>query len=268
MLHEYASPSPVVVKYGGNAMPAYGADPLLAEVVARHAGGEALVLVHGGGPDIDRALAERGIDCPRIDGLRVTGAAALAVTEAVLCATINKRLVRACRRLDAAAVGISGQDGGLLVARRALAAAGEDLGYVGTIARVDPQLLQTLLAAGFLPIVSPLAVCENGAHAYNVNADSAAGAIAGALRARAFVIVTNVARVLRDPDDASSGIDALSVGEAERFAESAACRDSMKPKLQAAAAAVAGGAQTAYLCAAGPNAIAGALRGNATIIYP
>lgn len=266
MTHEYASPEVLVLKYGGNAMPSDGADPLLAEAVARHRSGEPLVLVHGGGPEIDRALRERNIPARRIDGLRVTDHATLAVTEAVLSATVNKRLVRACRALGAAAVGISGQDGGLLVARRATGAGGEDLGYVGTIVRVDPSLLWTLLRAGFLPIVSPLGLSEDGLQAYNVNADSAAGAIAAALHAYALVIVTNVARLLRDPDDPSSGIDALSIREAERFVRSAACRGSMKPKLHAASAAVAGGAGAAYLCASGPNAIAGALLGNATVV--
>lgn len=265
MLHEYATP-PLVVKYGGNAMPRDGLDPLLSEAAERHAAGQPIVIVHGGGPEIDRALAERGVAPRRVDGLRVTDAQTLAVTEAVLCATLNKRLVRTCRALGATAVGISGQDGGLLVARRMRTEAGADLGYVGEIVRTDPHLLRALLSAGFLPIVSPLAIAHGGEHAYNVNADSAAGAIAAALRARALIVVTNVARVLRDPDDPASGVDAFSAVEAERFARSDACRDSMKPKVRAAVAAVAGGAEAAYLCAAGPNAIAGALRGDATIV--
>ena len=149
MTHDYATT--LVVKYGGNAMagPAGGPDPLLAEVAARWNGGQAVVLVHGGGPEIDAALAQRGVASERIDGQRVTDATTLEVTEAVLCGSLNKRLVRACTMLGLPAVGISGEDGGTLVARRAKGINGEDLGYVGEIACVEPKLIQTLLAQDF-----------------------------------------------------------------------------------------------------------------------
>jgi acetylglutamate kinase len=265
MTHDYAraGQAPLVVKYGGNALAGDGtADPVLAEIAGRHFSGEPIVLVHGGGPEIDRALAERGVETQRIDGLRVTGATTLAVTEAVLCGTLNKRLVRALGALGVRAAGISGQDGALLVAARTAVANGADLGYVGTIVRTDPHLVRTLLAAGFLPVVAPLALARDCAHAYNVNADLAAAAIAAALHARAFVIVTNVPRVLRDPTDPSSGIDSLTLDEAHHFAQSDACRSSMKPKLEAAISALT----TAYICAAGPNAISRALAGDCTTV--
>ncbi len=239
-------------------------DPLLEEVARLHAEGNAVVIVHGGGPEIDRELAQRGIVTRRIDGLRVTDAATLDVTEAVLCATLNKRLVRAFQALGIRAVGISGQDGPTLVAERIAPSATSDLGYVGAITKTDPRLLRALLTAGFLPVVAPLAIAHDCAHAYNVNADLAAAAIAATLGARALVIVTNVARVLRDLDDPSSGIDCLSLREAEMFAASDACRESMRPKLRAAIAAVAGGADIAYICAAAPGAIQDAIDGNAT----
>ena len=266
MTHDYARPgqSPIVVKYGGNALAAATADPVLAEIADLHFARRPVVLVHGGGPEIDRALAERGIATERIDGLRVTGAETLDVTEAVLCGSLNKRLVRALAALGVRAAGISGQDGATLVAERTVPPNGADLGYVGTIAHTDPLLVQTLLDAGFLPVVAPLALARDRTHAYNVNADLAAAALAAALRARAFVIVTNVPRVLRDPDDPTSGIDMLTLDGARRFAASDACRSSMKPKLEAATSAVTGGAAAAYICAAGPNAIARALAGDST----
>ena len=139
---------------------------------------------------------------------------------------------------------------GTLIARRASGENGEDLGFVGEIVTVDTRLIATLLTAGYLPVVAPLAVAPRADHAYNVNADLAAGAIAAALGARAFVLVTNVPRVLRDLDDPTSGIARLTADEAASFARSNACRSSMKPKLLAAANAVRDGAAASYICGA------------------
>jgi acetylglutamate kinase len=266
MRHKYAST--LVVKYGGNAMgrPSPAGDQILAEIAQLWNSGHAIVLVHGGGPEIDRALAEREIVTERVEGMRVTAAATLDVTEAVLCGSVNKRIVRECAALGLPAVGMSGQDGGTLVANRAWSSNGGDLGYVGTIAAVNVRLLQALWAAKFLPVVAPLAIARDASHAYNVNADLAAGAIAGALGADAFVAVTNVPRVLRDLHDAASGIERLTAEEALSFAASDACRSSMKPKLVAAATAARNGVDTAYICAGKANAIASALGGDATAI--
>jgi acetylglutamate kinase len=241
-------------------------DALLGEVAELRAAGHAVILVHGGGPEIDEALSRRGLTTRRVDGLRVTDAQALEVAEAVLCATANKRLVRACLQRGIAAVGISGQDGGLIKVRRALSPSGFDLGYVGEIIAVDPAPLLALLDAGYMPIVSPIAVDEKAEHAYNVNADTVAGAIAAAVRADAYVALTNVDRVLRDPTDPSSAIDHLSVADALHFASSDACMSGMKPKMLAAIDAVTGGATRAYICAAKPGAISAALSGAATVI--
>lgn len=244
-----------------------GADAaLLGELADLRAAGRGVILVHGGGPEIDRALSRHGISTGRVDGLRVTGEAALEVAEAVLCATANKRLVRICLQHGIPAVGISGQDGGLIRARRAVTPSGADLGYVGEVARVDPAPLHALLEAGFLPVVSPIAIDEDSLHAYNVNADTAAGAIAGALKADAYVALTNVERVLRDPADPASAIDQITLSDARQFAASDACASGMKPKMLAAIEAVTAGARRAYICAAKPGAIASALAGNATVI--
>ncbi len=245
-----------------------GFDQVLREIATLRRAGSEVVLVHGGGPEIDAALAKCGIESARVDGLRVTDAAALEVAETVLCGTINKRIVRDALALGLPAVGISGQDGNMLVAERASGPSGENLGYVGTIVATDVRLIQALLGAGFLPVIAPLAVACGASHAYNVNADLAAAAIAGSLGVDAFVAVTNVARVLRDPDDPASGIGHLTPDEALAFASAQACRSSMKPKVTAAAAAVKCGATAAYICAAKPNAIASALAGDATTICP
>jgi len=271
---------PLVIKYGGSALVipseaplvipseaplvipsvakrSRGTDPLLEELVALHQTGTPVVLVHGGGPEIDRWLAQRNVPTRRVDGLRVTDEATLEVTEAVLCATINKRLVRACAALGVKAVGISGEDADTLVAQTAHGSHGEDLGYVGDVTACDPSLINLLLAAKYLPVVAPLAVAPDDAHL-------AAAAIAGAVHARAFVMITNVERVRRDPKDPNSGIDRLSLEEARAFVATPACEGGMRPKMHAAIAAVEAGAAASYIC--GPQSIAAALAGNATIV--
>jgi acetylglutamate kinase len=248
---------PIVIKYGGNAMD--GSTDFLAEV-ASVAATTPVVLVHGGGPEIDRWLSERGVVTERIEGLRVTDDVTLEITEAVLCGTLNKRIVRALAALGVRAAGISGEDGGTLVARPV---ENHALGHVGEITACDPHLTQTLLAAGFLPVIAPLATGSDG-HALNVNADLAAAAIAAALRARAFVMITNVPRVLRDVADPASVIDRLSLADARAFARSDACAGGMKPKIEAAIAAVSGGSLASYIC--GPQPLEATLAGEATVI--
>jgi acetylglutamate kinase len=247
----------LLVKFGGNAMSAESEAALLAEVAELWISGVRVVVVHGGGPQIDAELAAKGIATRRIDGLRVTDAATLAVTEAVLCATINKRLVRTLLHLRVRAVGISGQDGALLVCER------QEPGFVGKITHVNAAVLSALLDAGFLPVIAPLGIAADGSTAYNVNGDTAAGAIAGALKADAFVLVTNVERVRRDPDDPSSGIERMTLGEARGFATSQACRQSMQPKIDAVIAALDAGSAAAYITS--PRPLAAVFAGNGTI---
>lgn len=257
---------PLLVKYGGSALCHAEHAALLAEVAELHKEGVRIALVHGGGPEIDQALAARGVVTKRVAGHRVTDAATLEIVESVLCGTINKRLVRSLLALGVRAAGISGQDGPTLVAEKARGENGADLGFVGEIADCDAKLVRTLLDTGTVPVIAPLAISRDGMQVYNVNADLAAAALAAALKAFAFVLVTDVPRVLRDPDDPESAIDAFTPQEAHAFATTDACRSSMKPKVVAAAAAVTGGVNRAYICEAGPGAIVAALSGNATVV--
>jgi acetylglutamate kinase len=264
MLDGYASPTDIlVVKYGGNSIPPPGApDPMLAELAQLWAAGTKVVLVHGGGPEIDAWLALRDISPQRIDGLRVTDAQTLEVTEAVLCGTLNKRLVRNLIALGTRAVGVSGEDAATLTSGPAAKA----LGFVGTEVSCDPGLITALLDAGYLPVIAPLALDREASTALNVNADSAAASIAGALRASAFVMLTNVKRVLRNANDAASGIDRMSLDDARAFAMSPACQGGMRPKVLAAVDAAAAGAKASYITAAAHGAIRSALGGQATVI--
>ena len=252
-----------VLKYGGNAMSGSGPDPVLADLADLLNEGWQCVVVHGGGPEIDAALAQSAIPTRRVNGLRVSDAATLALTERVLCASVNKRLVRECTQLGIAAVGISGQDGATLVAGKMPAPDGADLGHVGEIESVDPRLLQTLLAGGYAPIVAPLAIAADGTCAYNVNADTAAGAIASALRADVYVVVSNVDYVLADPNDRASAIHAMTLHEACTFAASSACVGGMKPKMDAVVHALKKGVNRAIIC----GDLAGGLAGTGTLVY-
>ncbi len=200
----------------------------------------------------------------RIQGLRVTGRATRDVVEYVLCGSVNKALVRALAARGTRAVGISGQDGGLLVACRAGSVNGIDLGYVGEISGVDPAAARALLDAGFVVVVAPLAIDVAGGGALNCNADSAAGALAGALGADAYIVITNVAGVRRDPADPDSVISRLSVAEAEEYLADGTFTEGMIPKMRAAIGAVRTGAKRAFVAGAGYGAIDAALNGLGT----
>jgi len=289
-MNNFASPSArqpapgdvFVVKYGGNAMTGtLATDAVLDEIAGYRDRGVRVVLVHGGGPEIDRALDHRGIVTERIEGQRITSAQTLAITESVLCGTLNKALVRACIARGIPAVGISGQDGSLLVAEKATLAqlqptaktsvsfddAHVDLGFVGKVVDVRTKVVTTLLDAGFLSVIAPLAIAKDGQTAYNVNGDMSAGAIAGALQAKAFFLITNVDRVRLNPDDATSGIESMTLAQARDFYASDACRQSMRPKLAAAIGAVESGTRAAFICAPCQTTIARALAGEGTVIY-
>jgi acetylglutamate kinase len=257
----------IVLKYGGNAMvPPPAPDLLLDEVAVRVAAGDRVVLVHGGGPQIDTELNELGLAQQRVSGLRVTDAATLAVTERVLCGTVNKALVRALRRRGVDAVGISGQDGGLLLAQPVAPIDGKALGFVGEIQAVHRALLDALLGGGFTPVVAPLALASDGSSALNVNADTAAGALAGALAADAYVVVTNVERVRLRVDDPSSAIETLDIALARRYLADGTFDGGMAPKMESIVRALEAGAKRAVVCGSGPGALSAALNGNGTIV--
>lgn len=186
-----------VIKIGGNEMNTPGFLEALARQIAQlAAGGEPLVVVHGGGQEIAALQSRLGIEPVKIDGLRVTDAESLAVAEMVLSGHTNKAIVKAFLAAGLDAVGISGIDGGLLRCRKKEHPTA-DLGLVGRIVHVRTGLLEQFAANGIIPVVSPVSLGEDG-QTYNVNADEAAGAIAHALSARMLDFVSNVPGVLQD----------------------------------------------------------------------
>lgn len=272
----------IVLKYGGNAMAApERPDPLLDEVAQQIRTGHRVVLVHGGGPQIDAGLVEQraargerggrsdergAAGDERVAGLRVTDAATLEVTERVLTGTVNKALVRALYRRGIEAAGISGEDGGTLIARPMAAIDGKALGFVGEIATVRVELVRALLAAGFTPVVAPLGISTDAMTALNLNADTAAGALAGALDADLYVVITNVERVRLRGDDPASGLDRLDAATARELLANGAFSGGMAPKIQSVLEALAWGAKRAVVCGSGPDALAGALAGRGTTV--
>lgn len=229
----------VVIKLGGSIM----SDPELkatiaADVVLLQYVGLKPLLVHGGGPEISSILERLGMDSRTVDGLRVTDEDTMDVVEMVLAGRVNKDLVHQINEAGAQAVGLSGKDGELLIASPH--SSGEnldvDLGQVGEITAVQPDLLEAMEEHGYVPVIAPIGVSREGG-TFNVNADEAAGKLASALSVRKLIYMTDVAGVLRDGEP----IPTLSVDEIEPLLGDGTVTGGMIPKLKAAREAVSNG---------------------------
>jgi acetylglutamate kinase len=233
----------IVIKYGGAAMQ----DPALrasfaVDVVLLKQIGVRPVIVHGGGPQIGALLERLGRTSTFVDGLRVTDDETMEVVEMVLGGTVNREIVELVQRGGGQAVGLTGSDGGLLRVKRRLKE-GRDIGRVGEVVGVDPGVLEAVTEKGFVPVVAPIGVGEDGL-TFNVNADEAAGAIAQALRAEKLILLTDVAGVL---DVDGKLIGSLSREQAHELISSGAIRGGMIPKLECCLAALEGGVARAHV---------------------
>ena len=227
-----------VIKLGGSLLEdAARRDAALRKIVARWSAGESIVLVHGGGKHIDAALAQAGIAKKTHAGLRITDDATLQVVISVLGGTVNKMLVSELTKLGVRAGGISGCDGGTLVAEKHPPIDGVDFGNVGRVTGSNRTLARTMLTYGIMPVVSSLAMSEEGA-LLNVNADSAASAIAVAHNAKELIFLTDVAGLL---DENGSLVPALNADGVEEMLASPIVSGGMRPKLQAALSALTSG---------------------------
>jgi acetylglutamate kinase len=242
-IHRFAGRT-VVVKYGGNAMPT-GGDGLAdfaGDIALLGAVGIRVVVVHGGGPQIGALLDRLGIASRFVDGLRVTDAETLEVARMVLVGSVNRDLVGALQVAGARAVGLSGEDARLLQAAPRSAA----LGFVGDVVAVDPEVVCRLLDDGIVPVVATIGADAAG-QAYNINADTAAGAVAEALGAEKLVYLTDVEGVRRDAADPASLASVLTVDELDGLIASGAVHTGMIPKASSCAAAVRGGVGQAHV---------------------
>jgi len=221
----------VVVKYGGSTRS--GDEMLrstLQDIVLMKFVGMKPVVVHGGGKDINAFLERLNIQSRFVDGLRVTDAPTMEVVEMVLGGKINKELVAILQSLGGEAVGLSGKDGGMLMCERAKSSTGKDVGLVGKIVKVNSAVLETLDRDQFIPVIAPLGLGRDG-KTYNVNADDAAAAIAGALKAEKLVYLTDVPGILKKKNDPTSLISSLTVKDAKKLVKSGAIAGGMIPKV-------------------------------------
>ena len=236
----------VVVKFGGNAIAGtsdHDALSLFAEdIVLMHTVGIRPVVVHGGGPQINDMLTRLNIESSFANGLRVTDAATMEVVQMVLNGQVNPQIVSAINTHGNVAVGLSGEDGRTLqcVARDA------SLGFVGDIERVRTHVIEGLLADGLVPVLSTVGVDVHG-QPYNVNADTAAGAIAEALSAEKIIYLTDIAGLRKDVDDASSLIQRISVTDLNALIADGTISGGMIPKIESCMQAVKGGVKSAHI---------------------
>lgn len=221
----------VVIKYGGSAMTnEVIKHSVLKDIAVLKSVGIKPVIVHGGGKDINSWLNKVEIKSEFKNGLRVTTKETLEVAEMVLSGKLNKGLVQHMERIGTHAVGLSGKDGNMLTVEKYLSK-GEDIGYVGKITRVDTELIETLLLNGYTPIISTIGLDEKY-HAYNINADDVATAIARALKASKLVFLTDIEGVLKDPKDPNTLISRINTNSAKQLFESGVIQGGMIPKLQ------------------------------------
>ena len=220
----------VVIKYGGSAM----MDPELNEmviedIVLMKLVGFKPVIVHGGGKDISAMLNKVGIESRFHDGLRVTDEDTVEVVEMVLAGKVNKNIVQMIQNHDIDAVGITGKDGKTLKVKKK-EVAGADIGFVGEITAVDTKLIKSLVDNDFIPVVAPIGTDASG-QTYNINADYAASAVAGALEAEKLIFLTDVQGVMKDMNDDESLISRLTIEQVDAYKNDGTISGGMIPKV-------------------------------------
>ena len=219
----------IVVKYGGSAMVDEELKrKVIEDVVLLKLVGFKPIIVHGGGKEISSWVKKSGMEPKFVNGLRVTDEPTMEIAEMVLN-KVNKSLVSMIQDLGVKACGISGKDGGMLHVKKKLSA-GEDIGYVGDVDDVNPEIIHALLKDDFLPVICPIGFGSDH-HAYNINADDAACAIARAVNAEKLAFLTDIEGVYKDFDDKDSLISELSTSEARTLLESGTIGGGMLPKL-------------------------------------
>lgn len=218
----------VVVKYGGNAMVNEDLkQKVMEDMVLLSTIGVRVVLVHGGGPEISNLMAKLGKKSEFVDGLRVTDKETVDIVQMALAGKVNKTLVNMLQQYGAMAIGLSGMDSRLIEAEML----DEKLGYVGEITHINTQLITDLLDKGYIPVISTLG-CDTDGNTYNINGDTAAACIAGALGAEKFILMTDISGVLRDKDDPSTLIPEISAEEADELYSSGVISGGMIPKVK------------------------------------
>ena len=233
----------VVVKYGGNAMVNDQLrQQVMEDMVLLWLIGVKVVLIHGGGPEISEMMRRMGKEPEFVDGLRVTDRETVDIVQMVLAGKINKTLVNLLEMKGGRAVGLSGMDGRLIEAKQKDAR----LGYVGEVTRIHIRPVMDLLGSGYIPVVSTLG-CDRESNTYNINGDTAAAHIAGALGAERLILMTDIAGILRDRNDPASLIPELTLQEAAELKEQGVVFGGMIPKLDCCVEAIHAGVKNAVI---------------------
>lgn len=233
----------VVVKYGGNAMISEELRrAVMGDIVLLSLIGVKVVLVHGGGPEINETLIKLGKEPRFKDGLRVTDEETAQVVQMVLAGKINKSLVALIGNMGGKAIGLSGMDASMIEAKKI----SDELGYTGEIVSVDPQPILDLLSNGYIPVISTLGYDSEG-NCYNINADTAASRIAGVLRAESLISMTDIAGVLRNKDDPASLIRVIHVSEAPQLTREGVISGGMIPKVECCCEAIRRGVKKVFI---------------------
>ena len=233
----------VVVKYGGNAM----VNPdlkqqVMDDVVLLWLIGVKVVLVHGGGPEISSMMDRLGKKPEFVDGLRVTDKETVDIVQMVLAGKVNKTLVTMLEKRGGKAIGLCGMDGNLIEAKMK----NEKLGFVGDVTKINIAPVCDIREKGYIPVISTLG-CDAEGNAYNINADTAAAHIAGALGSERFILMTDIAGILRDKDDPSTLIPEISIPEARKLKEEGIISSGMIPKVQCCVTAIEAGVKNVVI---------------------
>lgn len=233
----------VVVKYGGNAMINDELkEAVMRDLVLLRLVGVKVVLVHGGGPEISEILKRMGKETKFVDGLRYTDAETAEVAQMVLAGKVNKNLVSHLTRMGAKAIGLSGLDAGLFMAKPQ----DERLGFVGKITKVTPEVITDALDLGYIPVVSTVGTDEEG-NIYNINADTAAAALAGSLQAESLILMTDVKGLLRDKNDESTLIEEVYVSDIPQLITEGVIAGGMIPKVECCREAIRRGVHKVFI---------------------
>lgn len=236
----------VVVKVGGEAIDSDDdLQSFVADVVLMRFVGMNPIVVHGGGPQISATMRRLGKEPSFAGGHRHTDAETMEIVKMVLLGQVNNKIVSQMNAHGGRAAGISGEDGNLLVARRTGGPNGEDLGFVGEVETVNPEILEGLIEKEFIPVVAPVGAGPDGS--YNINADLAAGALAAAVGAQKIVFLTNVPGLYRDLGDDSSLISETTAEQLQKLLKEGALSEGMIPKISSTVAAIEAGVPQAHI---------------------
>ena len=234
----------VVIKYGGNAMISQDLrQAVMSDIVLLRLVGINVVVVHGGGPEINEMLNKVGKESHFVDGLRYTDAETMDIVQQVLCGRVNKNLVATLNRMGGRALGLCGLDGGLFQAVKKDAR----YGLVGEIQQVDASPVLDAIEKGYIPVVSTVAMGVDGETSYNINADTAAAKLATAIGAEKLILLTDVRGILRDPKDDSTLIQIIHMSEVPKLIKEGIIKGGMIPKLECAVEAVRSGVSRAHI---------------------